>query len=89
MPSFRLMSILASFTLVAHGALAAVPVPKPPSIDARAYVLVDFQSGRVLAAELGTSSPDFRIPAHMDCLMKNLRTLGKEPPTPPPEWARS
>jgi D-alanyl-D-alanine carboxypeptidase (penicillin-binding protein 5/6) len=51
MPSFRLMSILASFTLVAHGALAAVPVPKPPSIDARAYVLVDFQSGRVLAAD--------------------------------------
>jgi serine-type D-Ala-D-Ala carboxypeptidase (penicillin-binding protein 5/6) len=51
MPSFRLMSILASFTLFATGALAAVPVPKPPSIDARAYVLIDFQSGRVLAEQ--------------------------------------
>jgi len=50
MPSFRLMSILASLTLVATGALAAVPVPKPPSIDARAYVLIDFQTGRVLAS---------------------------------------
>jgi len=48
---FRLMSILASLTLVANGALAAVPVPKPPSIDARAYVLIDFQSGRVLAEQ--------------------------------------
>ena len=26
-----------------------MPVPKPPAIDARAYVLIDFQSGRVLA----------------------------------------
>jgi D-alanyl-D-alanine carboxypeptidase (penicillin-binding protein 5/6) len=50
MPSSRLMSILASFTLVAGSAAAAVPVPKPPSIDARAYVLVDYQSGRVLAS---------------------------------------
>jgi D-alanyl-D-alanine carboxypeptidase (penicillin-binding protein 5/6) len=50
MPSFRLLSILASFTL-ASSALAAVPVPKPPAIDARAYVLIDFQSGRVLAAQ--------------------------------------
>jgi len=51
MPSFRLMSFLASVSLVASGAFAAVPVPRPPSIDARAYVLIDFQSGRVLAAE--------------------------------------
>ena len=51
MPSFRLLSILASFTLVASSALAAVPVPKPPAIDARAYVLIDYQSGRVLAAQ--------------------------------------
>jgi D-alanyl-D-alanine carboxypeptidase (penicillin-binding protein 5/6) len=27
----------------------AVPVPKPPAVDARAYILVDFASGRVLA----------------------------------------
>jgi len=51
MPSFRLLSILVSFTLVASSALAAVPVPKPPAIDARAYVLIDYQSGRVLAAQ--------------------------------------
>ena len=27
------------------------PIPKPPAIDARAYVLIDYQSGRVLAAD--------------------------------------
>ena len=28
-----------------------MPIPKPPSIDARAYVLLDYQSGRILAAD--------------------------------------
>jgi serine-type D-Ala-D-Ala carboxypeptidase (penicillin-binding protein 5/6) len=56
MPSIRLFSwrisgLLACLSLVfvAH-ARAAIPVPKPPAIDAKAYVLIDFQSGRVLAA---------------------------------------
>ena len=49
MPRSRLMPLLLLvFTSVS---LAAVPVPKPPAIDARAYVLVDFQSGRVLAGD--------------------------------------
>ena len=30
-------------------AQAAVPVPKPPRVDARGYILVDHNSGRVLA----------------------------------------
>jgi D-alanyl-D-alanine carboxypeptidase (penicillin-binding protein 5/6) len=54
MPSFRLMSFAACVSLahifLAQGAFGAVPIPKPPSIDARAYVLIDYQSGRVLAA---------------------------------------
>jgi D-alanyl-D-alanine carboxypeptidase (penicillin-binding protein 5/6) len=50
MPSSRLIFTLVGFFL-SSAAWAAVPVPKPPAIDARAYVLVDFQSGRVLAAE--------------------------------------
>ncbi len=36
---------------VAAAHSAAVPIPKPPAIDARAYVLIDYQSGRVLAAD--------------------------------------
>jgi serine-type D-Ala-D-Ala carboxypeptidase (penicillin-binding protein 5/6) len=48
MPSFRLMLALVFISLVS-AAGAAVPIPKPPAIDAQAYVLVDFQSGRVLA----------------------------------------
>lgn len=39
--------VLASFTLAA--AHAALPIPKPPSINARAMILVDYDSGRVLA----------------------------------------
>lgn len=50
MPSSRLMLILVGFAF-SSAAFAAVPVPKPPAIDARAYVLIDYQSGRVLAAD--------------------------------------
>jgi len=51
MPSSRLisLSILAFVWLAAGATSAAVPIPKPPAIDARAYVLIDFQSNRVLA----------------------------------------
>jgi D-alanyl-D-alanine carboxypeptidase (penicillin-binding protein 5/6) len=31
------------------GGAAAAPIPAPPTVDARSYILVDFQSGRVLA----------------------------------------
>ncbi len=51
MPSTRLMSLLACASLFASAAFAAVPIPKPPAIEAKAYVLLDFESGRVLAAQ--------------------------------------
>ncbi|HEX6636510.1 MAG TPA: D-alanyl-D-alanine carboxypeptidase family protein [Steroidobacteraceae bacterium] len=50
MPSTRLLSFFALVALSVSSAFAAVPIPQPPNIDARAYVLMDFQSGRVLAA---------------------------------------
>ena len=31
-------------------ASAAVPIPKPPTVPVRAYILVDYATGRVLAA---------------------------------------
>ena len=49
MPRIRLM--LAACLLASSAAFAAVPIPKPPAIDARAYVLIDFDTGRVLAAD--------------------------------------
>ena len=53
MPSPRLLTFYARLffvcLLLAVTADAAVPIPKPPDIKARAYVLVDYQSGRVLA----------------------------------------
>jgi len=48
MPRFRLLPL---FLVCVSTAFAAVPIPKPPALDARAYVLVDFQSGRVLAGD--------------------------------------
>jgi D-alanyl-D-alanine carboxypeptidase (penicillin-binding protein 5/6) len=48
MPSSRLLPLFACLFFAA-AASAAVPIPKPPSIAARAYVLIDYQSGRVLA----------------------------------------
>lgn len=50
MPSTRLISFVAC-ALFVSAAHAAVPIPKPPAIDARAYVLVDYDTGRVLAAD--------------------------------------
>jgi D-alanyl-D-alanine carboxypeptidase (penicillin-binding protein 5/6) len=50
MPLSRLMPLLLLVPLVSS-AVAAVPIPKPPALDARAYVLIDYQSGRVLAAD--------------------------------------
>ena len=47
MPSSRL--ILACLCIFSSAAFAAVPIPKPPNIAARSYVLIDYQSGRVLA----------------------------------------
>jgi D-alanyl-D-alanine carboxypeptidase (penicillin-binding protein 5/6) len=51
MPSSRLIQLVVlSFVSLASSVVsAAVPIPKPPAIDARSYALVDFQSGRVLA----------------------------------------
>jgi len=50
MPRSRLISLLllVSMSLCAH---AAVPVPKPPALDARSYVLIDHDTGRILAAD--------------------------------------
>jgi serine-type D-Ala-D-Ala carboxypeptidase (penicillin-binding protein 5/6) len=65
MPHSRLMPLflLVSFVSTAFG---AVPIPKPPAIDARTYVLMDYQSGRILASD----KPDVQMePASITKLM--------------------
>jgi serine-type D-Ala-D-Ala carboxypeptidase (penicillin-binding protein 5/6) len=53
MPSPRLPPVLAKMMLAcvffAVTASAAVPIPTPPNVNARSWVLIDYQSGRVLA----------------------------------------
>ena len=53
-PLARLGAMLGALCLsllTAAVAVAAVPIPKPPGIDARGYLLVDHASGRVLAEQ--------------------------------------
>jgi D-alanyl-D-alanine carboxypeptidase (penicillin-binding protein 5/6) len=51
MPISRLIPFIACISLLCTAASAAVPIPKAPALDARAYVLIDYHSGRVLAAD--------------------------------------
>ena len=65
MPRSRLILALVLASFVSAG-FAAVPIPKPPAIDARAYVLMDYQTGRILASE----KPDAQMePASLTKLM--------------------
>ncbi len=77
----RLLPLFLLAALV-PAAFAAVPIPKPPSIDARSYVLMDYQSGRVLAGE----KPDAQMePASITKLMTGYavfpRAQGETPGT--------
>ncbi|MEP7242699.1 MAG: D-alanyl-D-alanine carboxypeptidase family protein [Gammaproteobacteria bacterium] len=40
---------LLSCVAVTSSALAAIPIPKPPQLDAKSFILLDYDSGRVLA----------------------------------------
>jgi D-alanyl-D-alanine carboxypeptidase (penicillin-binding protein 5/6) len=44
-----IVSLLFLLGFAQHAAPAAVPVPSPPQLDARGYLLIDHHSGRVLA----------------------------------------
>jgi len=58
---------LAVLALVAgFAAQAAVPVPPPPSLDAASYVLMDYQTGRILASK---KADEHRPPASTTKLM--------------------
>ena len=61
--SFLAFLFLLSFTFATP---AAVPIPKAPAIDARAFIVMDYQSGKVL----GESNADERMePASLTKLM--------------------
>jgi serine-type D-Ala-D-Ala carboxypeptidase (penicillin-binding protein 5/6) len=61
-----LFSLVALSTLSVDPARAAAPIPAAPDVSARAYMLSDYQSGRVLAAD----HPDDRMePASLTKLM--------------------
>ncbi len=63
MPRFTLFF---AALLASSSALAAVPVPAAPPVDAASYVLMDFQTGRILAAKNDTTP---RAPASTTKLM--------------------
>jgi D-alanyl-D-alanine carboxypeptidase (penicillin-binding protein 5/6) len=51
---------------LAAPAFAGTPIPQPPAVSARAYILTDYQSGRVLAAD---HADDRMEPASLTKLM--------------------
>jgi len=61
-----LASLLALAALPAGPARAAAPIPRPPEVNARAYLLIDHFSGRVLAQE---HADDRMEPASLTKLM--------------------
>jgi serine-type D-Ala-D-Ala carboxypeptidase (penicillin-binding protein 5/6) len=48
-PAAAAPAAAAPTTAAPGGAASAAPIPPPPNVDARSYILVDYQSGRVLA----------------------------------------
>jgi serine-type D-Ala-D-Ala carboxypeptidase (penicillin-binding protein 5/6) len=61
-----LVSLAVLALALAVAARAAAPIPKPPTVNARAYILVDHFSGRVLAEE---HADDREEPASLTKLM--------------------
>jgi D-alanyl-D-alanine carboxypeptidase (penicillin-binding protein 5/6) len=50
LPGARWLLALLALPALAAGATAPANVPPPPALDAKAHVLIDFQTGKVLAA---------------------------------------
>jgi D-alanyl-D-alanine carboxypeptidase (penicillin-binding protein 5/6) len=67
-PFLALLTVTVAVALGAAGGPvhAAVPIPKPPEVNARAYILVDHFSGRVLAED---HADDREEPASLTKLM--------------------
>jgi serine-type D-Ala-D-Ala carboxypeptidase (penicillin-binding protein 5/6) len=62
--SLPLLLLIASFAVAP--AFAATPIPSAPAVDARSYILVDYRTGKTLAAQ----EPDARMePASLTKLM--------------------
>jgi serine-type D-Ala-D-Ala carboxypeptidase (penicillin-binding protein 5/6) len=64
--SLALAVLAAALALAPLAVRAAVPVPAPPAVNARAYILVDHFTGRVLAAQ---RADDREEPASLTKLM--------------------
>ena len=64
--SLVLLTVLAAAPGLAAAPLPATPVPTAPAVDARAYIVVDFRTGKVLAAKEATAREE---PASLTKLM--------------------
>ena len=61
-----LLSLVLLAVLAAGPAFADIPIPTPPAVDARAYIVVDYRTGKVLASK----EPGARLePASLTKLM--------------------
>ncbi|MGE5624229.1 MAG: D-alanyl-D-alanine carboxypeptidase family protein [Bacillota bacterium] len=62
----RAKSLIAFFLLVAAGSVSAMPIPAPPQLAAKSYLLMEARSGQVIAA---VNADERREPASLTKLM--------------------
>jgi D-alanyl-D-alanine carboxypeptidase (penicillin-binding protein 5/6) len=69
-----LLCLIACAFLAALPARADTPIPTPPTVDARAYILVDYHTGKVLAAQAQETREE---PASLTKLMTAYIVFGE------------
>jgi D-alanyl-D-alanine carboxypeptidase (penicillin-binding protein 5/6) len=83
--------LLVALAMVAPA--TALPIPKPPAIDARSYILLDFDSGRVLAEKDADASVEpasitkvMTVYIAFDEIKKGRRKMGDQVPISEKAW---
>jgi D-alanyl-D-alanine carboxypeptidase (penicillin-binding protein 5/6) len=91
--SFLSAVLLACVALITAGPAAALPIPKPPAIDAKSYILMDFNSGRVLAEQNADQSVEpasitkvMTVYIAFDEIQKGRRKLTDQVPISEKAW---
>jgi D-alanyl-D-alanine carboxypeptidase (penicillin-binding protein 5/6) len=72
--SLVVFAVFATASALADAPVSSIPIPSPPTVDARAYILVDFRTGKVLASKEATAREE---PASLTKLMTAYLTFGE------------
>jgi D-alanyl-D-alanine carboxypeptidase (penicillin-binding protein 5/6) len=68
------LAVFAAAPALADAPVPNIPIPAPPTVDARAYILIDFHTGKVLASKEAAAREE---PASLTKLMTAYLTFGE------------